>query len=310
MPSTNAKRPCRFMLSKRRREDSENETNASRAVRDPGTYDTALAVVRRLVKKFSIDPFTITSNITYAQAAPLVGLVPWYNLTDIQTFELHRSRIPTGLFKCIVKDTDDMLTQFGSPPEHEGEAARSRFISPVRISDFLISCKAHYFLQQVLTHLVKLFNFTIRNKPETILQAQRGTQGSILHTFKIFGAIAILFIEVKFSVGNDEERMKFIAQVIAESNRKLHAFMVTPSEGLLNPQVVTSITAHRIFFYPSTAFYLTGYPLNSSCSNGLLILRFAVAAFLETPFTSAVACKYPTLRSQKLLFHLFCGFAM
>jgi hypothetical protein len=129
------------MSYKRQRHDLEDETDASPAVQDqyPRSYDTAVAVVRRLMKKFSLDPSEITSSfpsdITYAQApvAPLVGLKPRYNLQVTQTFELHRSRIPTSLFKSIVEEMDVTLMQFGPLFEHEGEEARSRFMSPVGI---------------------------------------------------------------------------------------------------------------------------------------------------------------------------------
>ncbi len=71
-------------------------------------------------------------RVTYAQVAPLVGLVPHKQLRDIGTFEIHRSRIPTHLFRSIVIDMDIMLMQYGAPPEHYTEEARSRFFSPVR----------------------------------------------------------------------------------------------------------------------------------------------------------------------------------
>jgi hypothetical protein len=38
--------------------------------------------------------------------------------SDIETFRLHRSRIPTALFKSIVQDIDIMLVQYGPPIEH------------------------------------------------------------------------------------------------------------------------------------------------------------------------------------------------
>jgi hypothetical protein len=94
-------------------------------------------------------------------------------------------------------DLDVMLMQYGSPPEHLTEEARSRFFSPV------------------FNHLVKQFNFMLRNNPETMIGSRIGTHGRIEY-FKTFGAVAILFIEMKLKVGNDAERLKAIAQVIAE----------------------------------------------------------------------------------------------
>jgi len=73
------------------------------------------------------------SKVTYDDVAPHVGLQPWNELQDIETFRLHRSRIPTNVFKAIVTDLDVMLMQYGPLPEHETEEARSRFFSPVRV---------------------------------------------------------------------------------------------------------------------------------------------------------------------------------
>ena len=67
----------------------------------------------------------------YVEVAPLVGLDPPKFLTDIRTFDIHRSRIPTDLFKSIVTDIDVMLMKYGPPPMHMTEEAGSRFFSPV-----------------------------------------------------------------------------------------------------------------------------------------------------------------------------------
>ena len=58
----------------------------------------------------------------------------------------------------------------------------------------------------------------LRNNPETIVK------GRIEYVFKTFGAIAILFIEMKLKVGNDMERLEAVARVIAESDSGPHAF--------------------------------------------------------------------------------------
>ena len=71
------------------------------------------------------------SEIKYANIASFVGLEGYNGLTDINTFELHRSRIPTALFKSIVQDIDIRLVEYGPPIQHETEEARSRFLSPV-----------------------------------------------------------------------------------------------------------------------------------------------------------------------------------
>ena len=71
------------------------------------------------------------SNVKYGDIAPFVGLAASRRMNDIDTFELHRSRIPTALFKSVVEDINLMMTQYGPPGEHQTEEARSRFLSPV-----------------------------------------------------------------------------------------------------------------------------------------------------------------------------------
>jgi hypothetical protein len=75
----------------------------------------------------------------YAQSAPRVGLDPDLELQDIQTFEIHRSRIPTDLFQSIVTDMDAMIVQYGLPHVHKTNEARSRFFSPVRMLSLVTS---------------------------------------------------------------------------------------------------------------------------------------------------------------------------
>ncbi|EDR01183.1 uncharacterized protein LACBIDRAFT_333536 [Laccaria bicolor S238N-H82] len=168
--------------------------------------------IRRFIRQFSLGSAVLKddalgpergtgasfSKVTYARVAPLVGLVPGKELSDIGTFEIHRSRIPTQLFKSIVTDMDVMLMQYGAPPEHKTEEATSRFFSPV------------------FNHLVKQFSFMLRNKPETMINGHIGTRGRVDYYFQTFGAVAVLCIEMQLEVGNDDERLEVIAQVIAE----------------------------------------------------------------------------------------------
>jgi hypothetical protein len=73
------------------------------------------------------------SQVKYKDVAPFVGLDPSRRMNDIETFELHRSRIPTDLFKSIMQDIGMTMVQYGPLPEHEHEEATSRFLFPVRI---------------------------------------------------------------------------------------------------------------------------------------------------------------------------------
>jgi hypothetical protein len=60
----------------------------------------------------------------------------------------------------------------------------------------------------------------LRNQPETVINGRIGTQGRVKYCFKSFGAVVVLCVEVKLKVGNDDERLKIIAQVIAECDGK------------------------------------------------------------------------------------------
>jgi len=72
------------------------------------------------------------AKVKYEDISEFVGLEPLRKLNDVGTFTLHRSRIPTNVFKSIVEDMDIMLMQYGPPPEQMTEETRSRFFSPVR----------------------------------------------------------------------------------------------------------------------------------------------------------------------------------
>jgi hypothetical protein len=50
------------------------------------------------------------SRVKYDQMAPFVGLEPRLHLRDAPTFEMHRARIPTALFKEII---EIMMKQYG-----------------------------------------------------------------------------------------------------------------------------------------------------------------------------------------------------
>jgi len=148
----------------------------------------------------------------------------------------------------------------------------------------------------------------LRNNPETTVGGRIGTQDRIEYFFKTFGAVAILFIEMKLKVGNDTERLKAIAQVIAECDGKPQRFRLTPPAlELLDVQAATSTTKLKIFLYLSTAFSPMAGP--SDFSKGIQIQLFYAAALTEIRSTSGVACKYPTLLPWRILFLSFSSFA-
>jgi hypothetical protein len=139
-------------------------------------------------------------------------------MNDIETFGLHRSRIPTGLFKSIVQDIDVMLVQYGPPVEHRTEEARSRFLSPVSASHFSDHRPPtnSNFYPEIFNRLIAVFGFAFRNLPEPIIKGRIATKGRVKYYFRTIGSIAVFFIEVKFKIGSGDERLNAIAQVIAE----------------------------------------------------------------------------------------------
>ena len=124
------------------------------------------------------------------------------------------------------------MLQYGLPHVHKTEEARSRFFSPVSTIWFSHFSKAHS--AQIFNHLVKQFTFMLRNNPETFTDGRIGTRGRIEYLFKAFGAIAILCIEMKLLVGNEEERLDAVGQVISEGDGKF--------------DVLGLLYAHTLFF--------------------------------------------------------------
>lgn len=117
-----------------------------------------------------------------------------------------------------------MLVQYGPPAEHKTEEARSRFFAPVNVFRFFLKSIFHLH-PQVFDHLVKQFNFMFRNEPECDIDEGRiSTGGRIEYFFKTFGATAVLCIEMKFRIGNDDERLKAVAQIISECDGKFCVF--------------------------------------------------------------------------------------
>jgi hypothetical protein len=105
--------------------------------------------------------------------------------------------------------------------------------------------------RQVFNHLVTMFTFMFRNSPETMIKGRIASQGHIEYFFRSFGAVTILFIEMKLVVDNDAERLKAIAQVIAGCDGELHlTIQLTSSDFGLPVQVVTTKTvlSNGLFF--------------------------------------------------------------
>lgn len=159
-------------------------------------YNFSPSALERILTEDKID--ISFSNVQYKEIAPIFGLDPNRNMSDIATLNLCRSRVPTSLFRSIVQDIDVLLPQYGPLIEHETEGVTSRFLAPI------------------FNRLIAQFGFAFRNKPEPIMDGRVTTKGKIEHYFNAFGSIAVLFIEVKLRTGTAREKMDAIAQMIAK----------------------------------------------------------------------------------------------
>ena len=137
-------------------------------------------------------------------------------MNDVKTFHLHRSRIPTALFKSIIEDIDVMLVQYGPMIEHQTEEARSRFLSPVSASQFSKLPTNSKIYPEIFNRLISVFGFAFRNLPESTIEGRIITKDRVEYHFKAIDSIAVLFIEMKLKIGSGKERLDAIAQVIAE----------------------------------------------------------------------------------------------
>jgi hypothetical protein len=59
------------------------------------------------------------------------------------------------------------------------------------------------------------------NTPEVLLDTEVTKPGRIEYQYTVAGGITVLFIEVKFQMGNHQERLDQFGQVIAESIGKV-----------------------------------------------------------------------------------------
>ena len=54
------------------------------------------------------------------------------------------------------------------------------------------------------------------NTPEVLLESDTTKPGRIEYQYTLGGGITVLFIEVKYEMGNLQEKLDYFAQVIAE----------------------------------------------------------------------------------------------
>jgi hypothetical protein len=77
------------------------------------------------------------SQVKYYEVAAIVGLDPYQDLMDANTFELHRSYIPAAVFTSVVKEMA-MVPVNGPSLRHGTEKATSQYLTHVRTSQFTI----------------------------------------------------------------------------------------------------------------------------------------------------------------------------
>ncbi|KAH9019018.1 hypothetical protein EDB85DRAFT_2010048 [Lactarius pseudohatsudake] len=188
--------------------DDEIVKQLRQTIRESPSTEVA---VLRLMEEFYFDMEVVTtdlaeqglnvsfSDVEYEDIASFVGLDYVLEFTDVTLFDLRRSRIPTTLFRDIVRDMDVLLIQYGSPRQHSNEETRSRFFAPI------------------VNRLIALFGSWIWNTPESLMSDRITKRGRVEYYFKTFGGvISVVLVEVKWKIGDGKERLNAIAQVIAE----------------------------------------------------------------------------------------------
>ncbi|TDL16563.1 hypothetical protein BD410DRAFT_731203 [Rickenella mellea] len=138
------------------------------------------------------------SKVKYKEIAHYVGLDHVKRFNDAVLFDLYRSRVPNVIFRSIVEDIDMLILQYGPLMDQANEEATSRTLSPI------------------FNRLVAIFEHAIINEHESIIYGRLTTKGRIEYHFKTFGAVAILFVEVKHLIRSLNDKMDAIGQVIAE----------------------------------------------------------------------------------------------
>lgn len=84
-------------------------------------------------------------------------------------------------------------------------------------------------LLQLFNRIIYLFRRKVTNLPEELMQGGVTTRGRIEHQFMVFGAIAVVFIEVKKGLLSGQNRLDQVAQVMAEADGTNHAHTHYPT---------------------------------------------------------------------------------
>ena len=184
------------------------------------------------------------SNVLYKDIAPLLGLNPLAIFFDVPLFDLHRSRIPTTLFKDIVKDMDILFMQFGTlvPTLMQGrlsEDARSRVLAPVSI--VILGLRIFFNAHQIFNRLVAEFSGSILNRPESFMSG-RIAKDRIDYQFRTCGFLTVVFVQVDLHIGDDDDRLNAIAQVIKECDGQASLYLHRIAVDFSDQQLATRST--------------------------------------------------------------------
>jgi hypothetical protein len=118
-----------------------------------------------------------------------------------------------------------MLVQYGPPAMHGTKEATSRFVSPVSMGHFFDHQCTHTFLPQIFNHLIAVFGFAFRNRPESIIK-ECFTGVEYYLTGTTINSAVLLFIEVNLKSYGPIEHLDAIAQVIAECNGQAYFLLL------------------------------------------------------------------------------------
>lgn len=132
---------------------------------------------------------------------------------------IFRSRIPTQIFRAVIRDVNSALTEYGPLASHDTEEARSRFIMSVGVFiTYHVVHSSSYMLTiiQLFKEIVCLFESLIVNKPEGLLDGAFTKKGRIEHHFIALKSISIVFMEVKKTFVDGRDGLNMKAQVLAE----------------------------------------------------------------------------------------------
>ncbi|KAF7980737.1 hypothetical protein HWV62_36755 [Athelia sp. TMB] len=199
------------MATKRKRErelaDSQRTESLEELLSAIKTPDSAALAFRQIMNAHHVDLDKLlleqllreprTSAASYAAIAPPLGLDPARAAHDIPFSALPRARIPTPLFRAIVRDIDAAQAQLGPPTEHHTAAARARFLAPI------------------FSRLVGVFDGAYRSFPACIPEGRIAGGGGCEHRFAAFGAVPVLLVEYRRESGFAQERLGAIAHVVA-----------------------------------------------------------------------------------------------